>query len=71
VRLIGVLNAREDYAGLVGLEGELQGGTAGRLFFDAGGGLTMPAAEVTRGEAVVTVRTGLGNTFVFRLLEGA
>ena len=72
VRLIGALRTWEDYTHLIGLEGELHGGTEGRLYFDAGAGgwLTMLAAEVTRGEAVVTVRTGPGNTFVFRLLKG-
>ena len=73
VRLFGALRTWEDYTHLIGLEGELHGGAEGRLYFDAGAGgwLTMLAAEVTRGGAIVSVRTRLGNTFVFRLLQGA
>src|SRR5262249_4610055 len=73
VRLIGALRTWEDCTHLIGLEGELHGGAEGRLYFDAGAGgwPTMLAAEVTRGGAIVAVRTEPGNTFVFRLLKGA
>jgi len=76
VRLVEVRGDQEEYADLIGTEGELRldpkSTDSGINWYNPTGSgetLTLSRKRVTEKDGKVTVHTKLGNTFVFRLTK--
>ena len=71
VRLIEVLGDQEDFADLIGTEGELHLDGTNNWFLPEHRGdmLSLAIKRKVEGDGKVKVHTKLGNTFTFRLLE--